>query len=888
MPSGSQFSPNTTDGETPLPLARRWHPQPSVFAVLPSAMLRAVKATSLLCAGLLAAAPAVRAVEQAGLLPVKQFAEFARKHCTDCHDKAEQKGGFDMEDLLAGGTVERSPAAWHSVLERLAARDMPPPKRKERPSEAEYRAGEDWVRGQLVAHEAIALAKRPRPMRRLNSDEYNRAVQAVFGLAGVRPAAAFPPDDAVEGFTNIGDALNVSSVLVGEYLDAARAIADLALVEGTQPAAKVRVFELGAKDYSSTIRGFDPGGATTKKVDGGNSWLGDRMWVHMNTAPAGFYKVRMQFTPRGVKTRPGYTPHFQYRFNQVLVHASDAPVSEGVPATHELTAVLPEPGNFVIEFRWANGFPANGSLRPHEFVHPEWDEKTAFTRKTFGNLMRVLNKEWEQNPNAEWPFPRLTEWKVEVEGPLYPRGWPMSKFQRENSDAIAAGDAKRVGAWLLPKLFRRPAQDAEVADFATFVADAEKALPGTLAKADRFRVGLRQGIANALMSPHFLFVVEPAPSGRALTDYELAARLSFFLWGAPPDDELTALATAKKLRASLAAQTARMLADPRSAALVERFTSEWLGLAKLAGIMPEPTLYPRFDLQGVMKKDFADEPKAFMAHLLAANGSLYDLLDCDYAFLNDRLADHYHLPSNWAMFPRTQPGFATVSGGDLRKVMLPASQRGGLVTMAAFLASTSENTRTSPVRRGIWILEKIFNRPPPPPPPNVNAVLPDSGTGDTASSLIRTHAKEANCAGCHQRIDPFGFALERFDVIGEQRVKEPLWVDPANPARSVDALRAKLKLGKYAPFLEFEIDDTFRMGGIEGKGPDAVKQYLVANKERFATGFTEKLAMFALGRRHLMTDEPQLKSIRTAAMKDGFRFRTLITELVQSPMFQTR
>ena len=841
-----------------------------------------IRHVTMLFAGLRLASPVDGAAQSAALLPVQQFAAFARAHCTECHDKDSAKGGFDIEDLLGGGTVERSPAGWHSVLERLAARDMPPPKRKERPTEAEYRAGEEWVRAQLVAHEAIALAKRPRPLRRLNNDEYNRSVSAVFGLAGLRPATAFPPDDAVEGFTNIGEALNVSSVLVGEYLDAAKAIADLALVEGAQPASITRGYTIGSKTPATAIQGINN---SINMVEG--KWVSGELSVKVAQAPPGFYKVRLTATAN-LADRPDYIPNFRYQANGRVVFQADSPIREG-KLSQEFVFAHTQGNLTTIDFNWGNGFSANGQGRAYERRQPEWTERQAYTRKNVANFMAFEYRPARKDkPDLPFPIPHLTDVKIEVEGPLFPEGWPLSKFQRENSEAIAAGDAKRVGAWLLPRLFRRPAQQAEVAEFAAFVADAEKALPATLTGAARFRAALRQGIANALMSPHFLFVVEPAPSGRPLTDHELAARLALFLWGASPDEELTALATAGKLRPALAAQTTRMLVDPRGAALVERFTTEWLGLAKLASIMPEPSLYPRFDLQGAMKRDFAEEPKAFMAHLLKSNGSLYDLLDCDYAFLNDRLADHYHLPSNWAMFPRAQAGIETISGGDLRQVKLPADRRGGLVTMAAFLASTSENTRTSPVRRGIWILEKLFNRPPPPPPPNVNGVLPDSGTGDTASSLIRTHVKEANCAGCHQRIDPFGLALERFDVIGEQRAKEPLWVDPANPARSAEALRKRLNLAKYTPFPEFQIDDSFRLGGIEGRGPDAVKKYLVAHKDRFATGFTEKLAMFALGRRHLMTDEPQLHAIRTAAMKDDFRFRTLVLELVQSPLFQTR
>ena len=480
-----------------------------------------------------------------------------------------------------------------------------------------------------------------------------------------------------------------------------------------------------------------------------------------------------------------------------------------------------------------------------------------------------------------------------MEGPIYPEGWPLSRFQRENEKAIAAGDSKTIATWLLPRLYRRPAESGEIADFAQFAtqAAATYANPKVMPEPSKapFHDGLRLAIARALVSPHFLFHVEEGPVGRTLDDHELASRLSYFLWGGPPDDQLMKLADAKKVRSSLDEQVSRMIADPRAEGFLDRFTSEWLGLSKLATIMPEDVLYKRFDKQHLMRKDFAAEPKAMLGHLLRENGSLYDLLDCDYAFLNDRLADHYHLPSLWSMWPDQLPGFAPVSGGDLRKVTLPEGRRGGIVTMAAFLATTSENTRTSPVKRGAWILEKLFNRPPPPPPPNVNAVLPDDGAGETASSMVRSHVSAANCAGCHQRIDPLGLALEHYDAIGEWRDEEPVWVDPSNPVRNQEAIKTRYKLyAIWTPVPRFPIDDSFSMGDVKGNGADAVKKYLVANRDRFATGFVEKLATYALGRRLLLTDEPKLHAVRDAAVADDFRFQSLILAMVKSDLFQSR
>lgn len=820
------------------------------------------------------------------LAPAKAFAPFASQHCVSCHSTKVLKGGFDMEDLLKEPNVGRNPAAWHSVLERIASRDMPPEDHKQRPTEAEYQTGEAWIRSQLQAHEALALLHRPRPMRRLNRDEYNRTIQGVFGLPAVRPADAFPPDDAVEGFTNLGEGLNLSAVLVDQYLTAAAAVAKLAVVDGSQPESKKYLFTHGNKDYSRTLRGHDPGGAIYQ-----NRWVGDHLFVEFSV-PAGLYSVRLFATPRNLSVRPGYTPNFQYRANQLLVHQGDVPITEGVPLKHEFTLAHTLGGNLNLDFRWTNGFPDNNSLRAEGLKLPEWSAKDSHPRTGVWNYIHyVYEPALKQDPQTPYPFPYFEAFGLEVEGPLFPEGWPLSRLQRENAAAIAAKDAQAIGAWLLPQLFRRPAKPEEILEFAATAKRAEEQLANAqppVATDKRFPEALRLAIQQALVSPHFLFLVEPGPIGRKLSDQELAVRLSYFLWSAPPDAELTRLAAAGSLRSNLAAQTKRMLADPRSAAFLDRYTSEWLGLDKLATIMPEPELYRRFDNQGLLRQSMAAEPRAMMEYLLAENRSLYDLLDANYTFLNDRMADHYHLPSLWSMFPLTREGFAPVSGGEFRKVQLPDGRRGGLVTMAAFLALTSENSRTSAVRRGVWILEKLFNRTPPPPPPNVAGVLPDTTEGSTAIEKLKLHRNAPNCAGCHQRIDPLGVALENFDVIGEWRDREPPHIDPASPVANRAAVRERLKLKQYDPLPTFPIDVTFSMGGIEGQGVAAVKKYLVANKDRFARGFTEKLATYALGRRHLITDEPELEKIRAKAAQDDFKFQALIVALVESEMFQAK
>ncbi len=836
----------------------------------------------LLLLGVVILAPTLVAGEsRPALAQISELRRFATTHCVDCNSGDKLKGGFDIADVLKDTTVAANPAAWHAVLERLAARDMPPEKHTKRPGEAEYATAEEWVRAQLTLHERIVADTTPRPLRRLNRDEYDHTIQAVFGLPGFTPADGFPPDDAYEGFTNIAEALNLSSVLVEEYLAASRRTAELALRDGLAPSAKLVSFRHKHPEYALTLRGYDPGGAMRN-----DWWIGDHLFAQAQLQ-LGTYTVRLKAVPRNLASRPGYVPHFQFRLGERLVHRQDQPIAEGEPMTVTFTMPVHVAGSVAIDLRWVNGFPDNNGLRAGDLV-PGKDGKTREHRGIWDHL-RQWTERTKTNPGEPYPFPYFENLALEVDGPHFPDGWPLSRFQRDNAAAIAARDAKAIAGWLLPRLYRRPVTQAEVGTFVAQVEEADKLVARDDAPktGDRYLAALRHVLCQALMSPQVLFHIEPGPLGRTLNDHELAARLSYFLWSAPPDDTLRALADAGRLRAELASQTRRLIADPRSAAFIRRFTDEWLGRATLSTIMPEPSLFRRFDAHGLLRQDLADEPRAMMAHLLAANGSLFDLLDCDYAFLNDRLADHYHLPSLWSIVPFAQDGFTPVSGGELRRVTLPADRRGGLVTMAGCLALTSENTRTSPVRRGVWILEKLFNRRPPPPPPNVNGALPETVEADTAVAQLAKHRSAANCAGCHQRIDPYGVALEHYDVIGEWRAKEGVWIDPASPTRSVEATRARLKLGKYDPLPRYDIDDAFTIGGFSGRGANDLKRHLMEQRARFARGFSERLLSYALGRRHLLRDEHAIEQIIATAMKDELRFPALILALVQHPVFHT-
>jgi hypothetical protein len=285
--------------------------------------------------------------------------------------------------------------------------------------------------------------------------------------------------------------------------------------------------------------------------------------------------------------------------------------------------------------------------------------------------------------------------------------------------------------------------------------------------------------------------------------------------------------------------------------------------------MPEPKLFPHFGDD--LKRSMAEEPKAFFAALLRENGRITELLDADYTWANERLAMHYGLKRE------------TIWGSGLRRVKLPNRQRGGLLGMAGLLTLTSEATRTSPVKRGIFVLENIFNRPPPPPPPNAGELIPGTASAKSIREHLALHRENSACAGCHSRIDPWGLALENFDAVGAWRTEEPAWVDPSRPQQREE--------GGKTP--TFAINASFELPSMSGaarnaSGFDAVRAELLDRRDDFARGFTEKMMIYALGRGLVISDYQRIEDAAAALRKEDYRLHALIRAIVQSPAFQTR
>lgn len=847
--------------------------------------MKAVFAIPVLWAcGLLAAAEPTPRLE-----PVGTVANFYTEHCVRCHREGKAKGGFRMDELLAKPTVEGLDDPWRNVLEKLAGREMPPPEVERRPSQDAFENQIRWLRGELEKSEARAASARPRAQRRLNRAEYNRTVSDLFGLP-LRPADAFPPDDTLHGFDTVAEGLNTSTVLLEQYLAAAQDIASAVTRAYDAQPPEQRVFRLvmNTKDPAG-FRLFN-GNALVNFGDRRKSWE-NRQWVgnawgcdHQVHAP-GFYTITLRGRPRGLE--PGERVILRLDVHGRRIGLFDAGIPSN-PSTNSAPLLLQarvwlEPLPFYSDtegaftFTFVNGNPFGTAVGETEDYYGScWQTFIDYRTAHFPDLKPQPGEDWISNDwmptePPDLPVRRIADVELEIAGPE-PGAWPPVGFQRTYADAIRKQDLHPILEGLLPQAWRRPVTPEEVGrieNFATRSVDASKG----------FTARLQAAITRILVAPEFLFLLEPVPPGTPrgtyrLTDWELATRLSYFLTGTTPDAELRAGAARGELKdpTRLQAQVDRLLRDPRSmTTLTDGFVASWLHLDRLAGVMPEPKLFPRFGDD--LKRSMAEEPKAFFAALLRENGRVTDLLDARYTWVNERLAMHYGLDRK------------RIRGSTLRRVDLPDQTRGGLLGMGGILTLTSEATRTSPVKRGAYVLETIFNRPPPPPPPNVGDLIPNTASARTIREHLVRHREDAACAGCHSRIDPWGLALENYDAVGAWRSQEAAWEDPSRPVPQTS--------GNGSSPASFPIDAKFDLP-IQGEasraltGPAAVRAELLHRREDFVRGLTEKLMIHALGRGLAMSDRPSIEAATDALKRSDHRIHTLIHAIVQSPAFRTR
>jgi hypothetical protein len=444
--------------------------------------------------------------------------------------------------------------------------------------------------------------------------------------------------------------------------------------------------------------------------------------------------------------------------------------------------------------------------------------------------------------------------RVEISGPYNAKGASETPSQRRifvcrpkgKDDETAC--ASRIISTITRRAFRR---DVTAADLRPFLAAYT-----TARLKNGFEFSIAAALRDILLAPDFLFRLEFDPPGAApgsaqkVSDWELASRLSFFLWSSIPDDELLDTARSGRLRNPqvLRREVGRMLADPRASTLADNFAAQWLGLRALAEIKPDPKVYPEFD--SGLANDFEQETRLFVRSIIRDNRSVLDLIGADYSYLNERLAQVYGVPGV------VGPGFRRIS-------LAEKPERGGLLGQGSILLLTSHTTKTSPILRGKWILDNLLNSPPPPPPPGVPPLdeSPANGQKLTTRQQVERHRNNAVCASCHSRMDPFGFALENFDVIGKWRLRD--------------------EGGEIDPSGKLPNGETFA-------GPQGLKQSLLNHPERFVDATTARLLTYALGRELTLRDQPAIRRITQDIAAGGYRFDDLIAAIVNSVPFQMR
>jgi hypothetical protein len=715
---------------------------------------------------------------------------FISKNCVGCHNAKLMSGSLDLQDRKPADFAGKDREIWEKVAAKVKVGEMPPKPLPPLPSR-DVQTFTAWITSE---YSRIDRNARPDPgrvtARRLNRYEYNNTIRDLAGV-NFRPADDFPADDSGYGFDNIGDVLSISPVLMEKYLSAAEQIAKKAIAADPLPKPTLT-------REKATISTDNPGEIQLK---------------HKITVE-GEYDLRA--------TLAGLTSPFKSK--------------DTLPHTLSI---------FV-----------DGKQVQHEQIDPAPERRrTTDTRVPLTPGLHTIRAELA-GPSCDIKTQLRVDY-LDIKGPFHPVAPPLPESHKrificghENGGHHNPKCARIIVTNLARRAFRRPVTAEEVNNYTRFIDMAQK-------EGDSFEQGVRVALEAILVSPEFLFRIErdPKPNDPTAThrigDFELATRLSYFLWSSMPDEELFQAAEKGELRKPdlLEAQVKRMLRDPKAFALVENFGGQWLELRNLDTVQPDPKKFPEFDkdLRSAMRR----ETQLFFQSIVREDRSILDFLNAKYTFMNERLAKFYGIPG--------------ITGPEFRRVELPenseSGQRMGVLTQASVLTISSYPNRTSPVLRGKFILENVLNTPPPPPPPDVPLLENSGGNTGTLRQQMEKHRSNAICASCHSKMDPLGFGLENYDAIGRWRSSEG--------GLPIDA-SGTLPDGK-----------SFN-------SPVEMMSILAGNRDAFARCLTEKLLTYALGRGLERYDKPSIQSISRRAAARDYRFSSLILEIVNSMPFQMR
>ena len=832
-----------TTQHAPVPL---FSPESSGYCWRPSGMLLiclyaiiAVSSPSLAAAGDEATPPKPT--------PDDKIGPFLGQHCLECHSGEKPKRDLHLGQLAGQFDDKTSRDNWEQVLMHLRAGTMPP-KSKPRPPESEVQAVTAAIMAQMHAADAARRKTQGRVvLRRLNRFEYENTVRDLLGV-DTPLKDLLPLDTSADGFDNIGDALHTSSFLMDQYLEASDTALNQAIANRPQPPPSVQ------KQYNlkETHQIKSNQEKVIRKLDSGAVVLfSSSLWQQVSLSP--FY--------------PSDRGRYRFRISASGIQSGGKPVV----------------------YRVLSGGGGMGGLKPHlvGYFDAPADQPTIVEFVDYMEPRTTISILPYGLPSAQhvdkigadtYDGPGLSVDWIEVEGPLNDI-WPPENHRRlfgdmaqgpapiyNQSDRVEvvskdpAADADRILRQFIRRAFRRSITDEDVKPFTDLVA----------AKLDEklsFEQAIRVGLAAAMASPEFLFLRETPGQ---LDDFSLASRLSYFLWSSMPDEELFQLAEKKLLSQPdiLHMQVERMLKHPQARAFTENFVGQWLGLRDIDLTEPGHIAYPEFD--EMLKVSMVKETELFFAELLKDDLSLLNFVASDFTMLNGRLAKHYGIPG--------------VEGWEFKKHPLsPGSHRGGVLTMASVLKVTANGTATSPVTRGAWVLERILGTPPPRPPENVAALIPDIRGATTIREQLAKHRQIDTCASCHVQIDPPGFALESFDVIGGWRDRYRL----SGWARGAEEVILDGKKMHYYHGLKVNPADVLADGRAFAD-IDEFKQLLLADKDQIARALTRKLVTYATGGPPESSDLPEIDVIVGKVRDKNYGFRSLIHQVVASQLFQMK
>lgn len=831
--------------------------------------LRSLSALLLACS--FASGP-VRAQSPAYDAPLAHPADipqFFADYCVTCHGPKKQKGErrldgltFPVEDLDTLLTVQE-------VIDVLTLGDMPPEDAKVHPPDSAIQPAIDTLTALATAgHAHLASTGGETVLRRLNRREYLNTVGDLFGLNMTMfdPTTSFPRDQTSAHMDNMGDALRTSGHLLAQFLDAADAVVEKALGEPPPPPEKTwhftdNFYQQPELRYSHT-RVHDNQfivlyeGAQSIRHEGGYAPI----TAFADGVPAdGFYEIRVKaealnrdhpYDPKIFRSDPAQP----FRLGLVPGQASVGPLHEPQPIQPLLAEVVVPDGPpqwYTFKVWLDRGFTPR-------FTFPNG---ALSIRDTYGKILRLYNDDFPADVRdtkgiVEYRvvvmrhgfLPQLRLHEVAIRGPLQ-AAWPSRSQQLIFGDnSFDLPGIRKTITKFATRAYRRPVHSGEVDRLMHVVTTRIEAGHSP-------QQALKDGLKAALCSPAFLYLVEPvdaaAPS-RKLDAYALASRLSYFLWSSMPDDALFAAAADGSLLdpAVLTAHTRRLLRSPRANTFVASFTDSWLNLRSLGDMAPDRDTFPDYYARN-LEQSMKDETRAFTRDLLDRNESIVRFIDADYTFANRDLAELYGIPE-------AIPG---ENGHQFQRLTFDHPRRGGLLGQASVLTVTANGVETSPVTRGVWLLENILGTPPAPPPDDVPAIDPDIRGAKSMREILIKHRDTPACFECHRKIDPPGFALENFDPIGRWR----------------DNYRKNVPIESSG-----ELANGTAFTNVVG-----LKNALIERKAQFAHMFTERLLTYACGRRMETLDRPAIDEILQATAETEYPFADLIEKVVQSPPFRT-